>query len=109
MLTKEVLSRDELQEKLEIQDKTVVINFGSETNGPCKVMKSVLDYFSGQYSDEVSIIKVDVERNPELAEEYDVRTLPTMVIYKNGIEQEDRILGTVPFSVMVDAIIREEI
>jgi thioredoxin 1 len=109
MLTKEVLSRSELQERLETDNRTIVINFGAETNGPCKVMKSVLDYFSGQYSDEVSIVKVDVDRNPELAEDYNVVTIPTMVIYKNGIEQEDRILGSVPFSVMVDAIIREDI
>lgn len=109
MLTKEVLSRSELQEKLENLDKTIVINFGSEFNGPCKVMKSVLDYFSGQYSDEVSVIKVDIDRNPELAKEYGVITIPTMIIYKNGVQQEDRILGSVPFSVMVDAIIRDEI
>lgn len=100
----EISSREELERSLEDKHRTVIIDFWSEINGPCRVMIPVLEYFYGKHSDKVNIVKVNINQFPELAEEYEINTVPTMVIYQGGVERDERIVGSVPASVMATSI-----
>ncbi|MDD4108741.1 MAG: thioredoxin [Prolixibacteraceae bacterium] len=74
-------------ENLIKSSKPVVVDFFTEWCGPCKAMAPVLSSVKDQLRDNVRIIKVDVDRNPFLATRYNVRSVPTIMVFKDGIIQ----------------------
>ena len=65
-------------------DKPVVVDFWAEWCGPCKAIGPSLEELSDEMAGDVKIVKVNMDENPQLAMQYGVRSIPTLLMFKNG-------------------------
>jgi thioredoxin 1 len=67
-----------------IGQNLVLVDFWAEWCGPCKALAPVLEEVAKEMGDTASILKVNVENHPTVAQNYGIRAIPTMIIFKNG-------------------------
>jgi thioredoxin 1 len=64
--------------------KTVLVDFWATWCGPCKMVAPVLDEIAGEHKDNLTVAKLDIDANGKTAQEYQVMSIPTMILFKDG-------------------------
>ena len=97
-VTKENFDHDVLQ-----SERPVLVDFYADWCSPCKVVSPIVEELGNDYTGRVDVRKVDVDSNPELAAQYGVRSIPTLILFKEGVAKET-IIGAVPKSQLTEVI-----
>ncbi len=77
----------------------VLVDFWAEWCGPCRMIGPIVEEMAGEYDGKAKITKVDVDSNPQISMKFGIRSIPTLLIFKNG-QIVDQIVGAVPKSVL---------
>lgn len=81
--------------------KPVLVDFWAEWCGPCRMVSPILDELSVEYADKISIVKVNVDDEPELAQKYGITGIPALQVFKAG-ELVKSMVGAKPKQVLVN-------
>jgi thioredoxin 1 len=82
-------------------DKTVVVDFWATWCGPCKMVAPVLDEIAGENSEKITVAKLDIDQNPSTARDYQVMSIPTMIVFKDGMPVK-QIVGAKPKAALLN-------
>ena len=77
------ISDDTFEENVK-KGQPIIVDFWAEWCGPCKQIGPILEEISDEYSDKITIGKLDVDENPETAGKFQIRGIPTMLLFNNG-------------------------
>lgn len=91
------------QEKALDTEGVSVVDFWAEWCGPCRMISPIIEELSKEYDGKVTVGKVNVDHNPEVSMKYGIRSIPTVLILKNG-EVVDKQVGVTTKKVLVDKI-----
>ena len=94
------------QDEVVKSQKPVVVDFYADWCGPCKMIEPVIHKLSEEYQGKVKFVKVDTDANQELAMQFGIMSIPTVMLFSKG-KVEDIVIGAVPSSVLktkIDAL-----
>ena len=81
----------------------VLVDFWAPWCGPCRMVAPVVDEISEQYEGKVKVVKVNTDDNPSVASQYGIRSIPTLMIFKDG-QRVDMVVGAVPKTTLANTL-----
>ncbi len=87
------------QDEVVKSDTPVLVDFYADWCGPCKIMDPVIHQLSKEYQGKVKFVKIDTDDNQDLAMQFGIMSIPTMMLFSKG-KVEDIVIGAVPAAVL---------
>ncbi len=75
--------------------KAVLLDFWAEWCGPCKMIAPLLDEVADKYEEKLDVVKLNVDENPNVAQKFGIRSIPTLILFKDGAVQA-QLMGAMP-------------
>lgn len=97
------VSDADFQQQVMQSDKAVLVDFWAEWCQPCRVMEPALEEISNDLADKLVVAKLNVDENPEVAQQFQVMSIPTMILFKDG-EAIDQLVGAMPKDAVVNKL-----
>ena len=79
------------EEQVLKSDAPVMVDYWAEWCGPCKMIAPVLEEVAEEYAGKLKVCKLDVEANPETAPKYNIKGIPTLILFKNGAAEAKKV------------------
>ncbi len=93
------IKSDKFQKEVIESKVPVLVDFSATWCGPCKMMGPVLEQLSAEYEGKAKVFKVDIDESSDLAQKYQIMSVPNMIFFKDG-KQVDAVLGVTPPTIL---------
>lgn len=97
------VTESDFTEQVEQHDGLTIVDFWATWCGPCQIIAPVIEQIAEEYEGKVKVAKVDVDANQKIAMRFNVRSIPSILFFKNG-EHVDTVVGAVPKTYLVERI-----
>jgi thioredoxin 1 len=95
---------DETWEEVVLKSSVpVLVDFWAPWCGPCRMIAPIIDEIAQEYGDKLKAVKLNTDESPQVATEYGIRSIPTVMVFKDG-QKMDAVIGAVPKSTLVQTI-----
>ena len=89
------VTASDFKEEVLDSDKPVLVDFWAACCGPCRMIAPVVEQIADEYGDKIKVAKLNVDENPTIASQYEIMSIPTLFVFKNG-EIANRLIGYMP-------------
>lgn len=90
-----IINTEEFVNEVELSNETTVVDFFATWCGPCKMLSPIFEGLEQDMKEDAKFLKVDIDKSLELARQFEIHTVPTVIVFKEG-KEVDRLVGFIP-------------